>query len=430
MNIIVFGINHKTAPVAIREKVTFSSVAIQAALKECMQQTDAKEVAILATCNRTEIYCYLEQQPEKKTPIMWLCEHHKIDPEILQPSIYTHTDTEAVRHILRVASSLDSMIIGESQILGQLKDAYKSAIAANSISKILGRLFQYSFRVAKQIRTKTAIGKHPVSVAYASVRLAQKIFTNLADKTALLIGAGSTIRLTAQHLHEIGLSRMIIANRTLERSSQLAKKHSAYTITLDSIPQHLAEADIIISATASEKTIIDQQTFAHAIKKRKHKIMFVVDIAVPRDIDPSTEKLEDIYLYTVDDLQAVIQDNLASRQQAAKQAEAIIEDEITIFIDWLHALDTVPTIRALRDNAEKLQTEIFQAAKKDLLKGTDPEKVLHNATRKLINKLIHTPTTQLRISNMPEKQELLKATHKLFKLDPTNETTEPPTEKK
>lgn len=419
MNIVVFGINHKTAPVAIREKVNFTSVAIQPALEQFMQQPGVHEVVILSTCNRTEIYCCLEQA-EQKTPIVWLCEYHKVDQTALQPFIYIHTDVEAVRHILRVGSSLDSMVLGESQVLGQLKDAYKIAVTANSIGKILGRLFQYAFRVAKQVRTKTAIGNHPVSVAYAAVRLAQQIFGELSEKTVLLIGAGSTIRLTARHLYETGLSRMIVANRTFERSQDLVRKYSAYAITLENIPQHLAEADIVISSTASDTFIIEKQAFAHAIKLRKHRMMFVVDIAVPRDIDPETEQLEDIYLYTVDDLQAVIQDNLHSRQQAAKQAEEIIEDQITDFIDWMHSLDAVLTIRALRDKAQDFQAEVLRAAKKDLLKGIDPETVLQNATRILTNKLIHTPTTQLRVAGITEKQELLKITAKLFELNIQN----------
>ena len=422
MNMVVFGINHKTAPVAIREKINFSSVSIQQALKQCMQQTGANEVVILSTCNRTEIYYCLEQAAQKPL-IAWLCEHHRIDHASLQPFIYNHTGIEAVRHILRVASSLDSMILGEPQVLGQIKDAYKNAVAANSIGKILGHLFQYAFRVAKQIRTKTAIGKHPVSVAYATVRLTQQIFAGLAGKTALLIGVGDTIRLTARHLHENGLSHMIIANRTFEHSQHLARKYSAHAIMLENIPQHLAEADIIISSTASEKLIIDKQTFAHAIKLRKHRIMFVVDVAVPRDIDPETEQLEDIYLYTVDDLQSVIQDNLHSRQQAAAQAEEIIEDQITEFINWMNSLDTIPTIRALRDKAEDFQVEVLRIAKKELLKGTDPEATVKKAIRMLSNKLIHMPTTQLRAADITDKQELLQSTAKLFELNIQNANT-------
>ncbi len=424
MTILAFGINHATAPVDLREKVIFGNDAVPEALGELAHQQGVNEAAILSTCNRTEVYCSLEEARNEK-PIKWLSEYHGLKQDQLSPFLYRHPDAHAVKHILRVASGLDSMVLGEPQVLGQLKSAYQAGLKAGSIGKLLGRLFQHSFKVAKEIRTTTTIGNHPVSIAFAAVRLAQQIFGDLSGQTALLIGAGDTIKLTARHLHENGLSRMIISNRTLEHSQHLASEYSAYAIALGDIPQHLAEADIIISSTASQLPILGKGAFESAVKARKHRPIFVVDIAVPRDIEPEAGDLDDVYLYTVDDLKNVIQDNMRSREKAAQQAEEIIDTQVTHFMDWLGSLDAVSTIRAIRNQAQSFQEEVMILAQKELRKGADPEEVLQDVTRTLTNKLIHSPSSQLRAADAEGRSDLLSAAYELFDLNTDHSTQDP-----
>ena len=415
MTIIAFGVNHTTAPLEMRERVNFSTEVIPDALIELKNQGGVHESAIFSTCNRIEIYCSLEDT-KRHIPINWFLDFHGIEQEQVQPFMYTHPDANAVKHMLRVASGLDSMVLGEPQVLGQLKAAYQTAVKAGSIGKLLSRLFQHSFMVAKQIRSNTAIGNHPVSVAYAAVRLAQQIFGDLSEKTALLIGAGDTIELVAKHLHNNGLREMIIANRTLERSQHLANEFSAYAIKLGDIPRHLAKADIIISSTASPLPILGKGAVESAIKQRKHRPIFIVDIAVPRDVEPEVGKLEDIYLYTVDDLKDVIHENMQSRRQAAEQAEEIIDSQVEHFMDWLNSLDAVSAIRALRNQAQSIQGEVLDAGIQKLNRGADPEQVLQEVSHLLTNKLIHTPSTKLRAASIESREDLLSAVYELFDL--------------
>jgi len=415
MALLAFGLNHTTAPLEVREKVTFGSDIVADALLELSNQGGIDEAAILSTCNRTEIYCSIDAQ-FRQAPIDWFSDFHGIKQKELQPYLYTHPDASAVKHMLRVASGLDSMVLGEPQVLGQLKNAYHTAVDTGSIGQLLSRLFQHSFTVAKQIRNNTAIGSHPVSIAFAAVRLAQQIFGDLSQQTALLIGAGETIELVAKHLNKCGLHRMIIANRTLERSQQVATEFSAYAITLGDIPEHLDEADIIISSTASQLPILGKGTIENAIKKRNHRPMFFVDIAVPRDIEPEAGDLDDVYLYSVDDLKEVIDENMRNRRQAALQAEEIIDTQVLQFMQWLNSLDAVSTIRALRDQAETIQQEVAKTASEKLQQGADPEQVIEEVTRSLTNKLIHLPSTQLRNAGALGRHDLLQAARELFSL--------------
>jgi glutamyl-tRNA reductase len=418
MALLALGLNHTTAPLEIREKVTFGDEIVSAALVDLKKQGGVDEAVILSTCNRTEIYCSINCQDSLRL-VDWLTGFHGFRQSELQPFLYSHPDASAVKHILRVASGLDSMILGEPQVLGQLKNAYHTAVQTGSIGQLLGRLFQHSFKVAKEIRSNTAIGKHPVSVAYAAIRLAQQIFGNLEQQTALLIGAGETIELAARHLHEMKLHRMIIANRTLERSQYLAAELNAYAITLRDIPQHLQEADIIISATASPLPILGKGAIESAIKKRKHKPIFIVDIAVPRDIEPEAGELEDVYLYTVDDLKEVIEGNLRNRQEAAVQAEEIIDTHVLHFMEWLDSLDSVTTIRAIREQASRMQDQMLAVALQKLQQGADPEQVIQEFSRALTNKLVHAPSSQLRNASATGRQDLLQAARKLFNLPAT-----------
>lgn len=417
MTLLALGLNHTTAPVEIREKVAFSGEILPGVLSELKQYQGIDEVAILSTCNRTEIYCSLDDasQPEL---VAWLSRFHKLTQQDIRPFMYTYPDANAVKHILRVACGLDSMVLGEPQVLGQLKSAYKAAVSAGSIGQLLGRLFQHSFHVAKEIRSNTEIGNHPVSIAFAAVRLGQQIFGDLSDRTALLVGAGETIELTARHLHDKGLHRMIIANRTLDRSQHLANEFSAYAIGLDDIPQHLDEADIVITSTGSQLPLISKEMVRQAIRKRKHKPMYIVDIAVPRDVEPQTGELDDVYLYTVDDLQGVIDESIRNRKEAARQAEEIIDTQVSQFMDWMFSLDTVSTIRAIRDNAEKVQQEAVEAVLRRLRQGENPEILLQELGRSLTNKLVHAPSAQLRNSTPEQRDELLRAARKLFAIDP------------
>ncbi|RRQ22382.1 glutamyl-tRNA reductase [Thiohalobacter thiocyanaticus] len=416
MSLIALGINHRTAPVDIRERVAFPAERMPEALRELTGLPGVQEGAILSTCNRTEIYCHLDQAEHQ--PILdWLSAYHHLGREQLQPYVYVHPDLDAVKHLLRVSSGLDSMVLGEPQILGQLKEAFQAAAETGTVSHLLNRLFQHTFSVAKQIRTDTAIGASPVSVAFAAVRLARQIYGDLSETTALLIGAGETIELAARHLHEQQLGRMIIANRTVERAHALATQFNGYAIALDEIPAHLAEADIIIASTASQTPVLRRDAIKAALKSRKHKPVFMVDIAVPRDIDPAVGELEDVYLYSIDDLQLVIQEGLKSRREAAHQAEEIVEVQAAHFYGWLRSLDAVQTIRACRDQADARRREVLDKALAQLRQGRDPEAVLEFLAHTLTNKLLHAPSVNLRQAGYDGRADLIEAARELFDLD-------------
>jgi glutamyl-tRNA reductase len=415
MQLAICGINHQTAPVHIRENIAFNDDVLAAALDSLRQQANVVEAVIVSTCNRTEIYCHLEEH--NNTAIAeWLHDFQKQTANTLDEFLYYHTDEDAIRHLLRVACGLDSMVLGEPQILGQIKTAYTNALNANAIDKCLGRLFQHSFTVAKQVRTDTAIGNSPVSVAFAAVSLAKQIFSDLSASTALLIGAGETIELTARHLRDNNIGRIIIANRTIERAHTLAEQVNGYAISLGEMPGHLAEADIVISSTASQLPILGKGIVESALKARKRRPIFMVDIAVPRDIEPEVGDLEDIYLYCVDDLHGIIEENLQSRRDAAEQAEEIIDSQVDHFNAWLRSQDAVPVIRSLRANAEQESQQLVEKALKQLEQGTDAEQVVTDLARTLTNKLLHEPSRQLRQSGFDTDNNLLDAARRLFNI--------------
>jgi glutamyl-tRNA reductase len=415
MPLIALGINHRTAPVELREQVAFTGERMVDALQQLSALPTVNEAAILSTCNRTELYCGL-QDNEIDALTDWLARFHSLDPAVIRPHLYSFPDGAAVRHLLRVAGGLDSMILGEPQILGQMKAAYQTANHAGTLHAALERLFQHTFSVAKQIRTDTAIGESPVSVAFAAVSLARQIFSDFSRQTALLIGAGDTIELTARHLHEQRLGRMIIANRTPERAHQLAAQHNGYGIGLDEMPAHLAEADIVITATGSAEPVLDFAMVRNALSGRKHRPVFMVDLAVPRDIDPAVARLQDIYLYTVDDLQEVIQDNLKSRQQAAVQAEEIIDFQADRFMAWLRARDAVSCIRDYRQQAEQHRDAVLDKARQMLANNHSPEAALEFLATTLTNKLTHPPSVQIRSAAESGDEILLAAAVRLFDL--------------
>lgn len=417
MSIFALGLNHKTAPVHIRERLTFGPDILPEALATLAGREDVQEAVILSTCNRTEIYCNSDHDADCVGD--WLAAYHGLEPGLLKPHLYRHKDSQAISHLLRVASGLDSMVLGEPQILGQVKSAFATAKECGTVKKILYRLFQHCFSVAKQVRTDTAIGSSPVSVAFAAVSLARQIFSDLSQQTALLIGAGETIELAARHLSQNGIGRILVANRTLERAHALATEFSGYAIALTELPNHLAEADIIISSTASPLPVLGKGAVESALKKRRHRPMFMVDIAVPRDIEAEVADLADVYLYTVDDLDEVIQENLRSRQEAAVQAQEIIEMQTTEFCGWLRSLDAVGVILDYRGSGEQMRDQVLNRAIRMLNKGAPAEDALRYLAHSLTNKLLHTPSTQLRQAGFEGRSELLDAANSLLKINKT-----------
>ncbi|MBN3562590.1 glutamyl-tRNA reductase [Aliamphritea spongicola] len=416
MALLALGINHKTASVAVREKVAFAPEQMADALSQACQVAKLREAVILSTCNRTELYCSTQLEGTRAL-LEWLGDYHQLDADELQQASYAHWDQDAAQHMMRVASGLDSLVLGEPQILGQLKSAYAVSQEVGVVGAELSRLFQQTFSVAKKVRTDTAIGENPVSVAYASVSLAQHIFADLSTSKALLIGAGETIELVARHLKEAGVSEMTVANRTLVRAETLAESFNAKAILLGDIPEALEDADIVIASTASQLPILGKGAVEAALKKRKHRPIFMVDIAVPRDIEPQVSELDDVYLYTVDDLREVIEENVRSRESAAREAEAMVAVGATEFMRQLRSLEAVGTVMAVRNQADKLRQQELDKAMKQLSNGKDPETVLANLARGLTNKLIHHPTVQLRQASAEGRTEMLDIAQQLFQLE-------------
>jgi len=415
MALLALGINHKTAPLEVREKVAFTPEQLVDALEHARACGQLKELAILSTCNRTELYCSTDLEGSRAL-LEWLGEYHHLPPALLQQCTYVHWDDSAARHMMRVASGLDSLVLGEPQILGQLKSAYAVSQQRGLAGAELGRLFQQTFAVAKQVRTDTAIGQNPVSVAYAAVSLAQHIFADLDSSRALLIGAGETIELVARHLSQAGVCSMIVANRTLARAQALAESVGGRAIVLADIPQVLVEADIVISSTASQLPILGKGAVEAALKKRRHKPVFMVDIAVPRDIEPQVGELDDVYLYSVDDLRDVIEENQRSRETAALEAEEIIERGALAFMRQLRELDAVDTLTALRSHAQLLRDEALEQALKLLRNGKPADEVLSLLAHRLTNKMLHSPSIQLRKASADGREEMLQLVQELYQL--------------
>jgi len=415
MFLTVLGINHHTAPVELRGKVAFPPEQINAALADLCSLDIVEEAVILSTCNRTEVYC--ASPGDNASAISdWLCDYHNLDPRLLKPHLYSYSDSTAVRHVLRVAAGLDSVVLGEPQILGQMKAAYQQSADQKWVDTQLNRLFQNTFAVAKQIRTDTAIGASPVSVAFAAVSLARQIFGNLKDNTALLIGAGETIELAARHLHERGIGQIVVANRTAERAHELAAQFNGYGISLDEIPTPLATADLVISSTGSPQALLNKEMVSAALAGRKHRPILMIDIAVPGDIAPDVGEIEDIYLYSVDDLEEVIKENLASRQKAALQAEEIIEVQVDRFMAWIRSLNAVPSIQTYREHASAIGKQEITKARRMLASGKHPDDVIETLAHNIVNKLAHEPSVNLRRAAAEGQSGLLETVRALFRL--------------
>ncbi|MFT7179099.1 MAG: glutamyl-tRNA reductase [Oceanospirillaceae bacterium] len=424
MTLFVFGINHTTAPVDVREKLAFAPEITASALQQLVSQTDISEAAILSTCNRTEVYGRLTMngaQVDEPHLIIaqWLSDFHHVALDQVQLHSYFKEADQAVKHMMRVASGLDSMVLGEPQILGQLKSSFSVARQEKTATSHLIRMFQSAFNMAKYVRTHTAIGENPVSVAFAAVSMARQIFARLEDQTALLIGAGNTIELVARHLSDAGLKKIIVANRTLARAQELAHEFNAQAVLLADIPDHLAAADIVISSTASQLPILGKGAVERALKLRKHKLMFMVDIAVPRDIEAEVGELDDVYLYTVDDLKDVIDEGMRSRQEAAKAAELMIEQGLVTYLEYERSLDAVGTIRDYRQRMEAVRDGELERAMVLLSKGEDPQLVMQRLARGLTNKMMHAPTVQLKKASALGDDKSLALLQTMFDLNKT-----------
>lgn len=392
MSLVIIGINHKTATVDLREKVAFSPDRIHDAMKSLASRTRTGEAVIVSTCNRTELYC---NNAEKEDIIEWLEDYHGLDHSDLMPCIYAYEEQVAVKHLMRVASGLDSLVLGEPQILGQVKQAFVKAKEAGTIALTIDRLFQNTFSVAKKVRTDTDIGAAAVSVAFAAVSMAKHIFSSLSTTKVLLIGAGETIELVAKHLKDNGVASMVVANRTIERAQAMCEEFNATAITLEQIPDFLPKADIVISSTASPLPILGKGMVEKALKQRRHQPMLLVDIAVPRDIEAEVGELDDAFLYTVDDLHSIIEQNMASRKEAAEQAELITEDQSHIFMEWIRSLESVDSIREYRSQSLAIKDELVERALNKLSQGSDSEQVILELANRLTNRLIHSPTQAL-----------------------------------
>ncbi|QFU24007.1 glutamyl-tRNA reductase [Shewanella eurypsychrophilus] len=392
MTLVAIGINHKTATVDLREKVAFSPDKIHDAMKSLAKETQTGEAVIISTCNRTELYT---NTADEAAVIRWLENYHQVSHEDVEPCLYRYEGREVAKHLMRVSSGLDSLILGEPQILGQVKQSFVKAKEAGTVAITMERMFQNTFSVAKRVRTETEIGAAAVSVAFAAVSMAKHIFSALSATKVLLIGAGETIELVARHLKDNGVDSMVVANRTLSRAEGMCEEFGATAITLEQIPDYLPQADIVISSTASPLPILGKGMVEKALKQRRHQPMLLVDIAVPRDIEAEVADLDDAFLYTVDDLQSIIEQNMASRREAAEQAEIIAEEESHLFMEWIRSLESVDSIREYRTQSMAIKDELVERAINKLAQGGDSEKLLLELANKLTNKLIHAPTQAL-----------------------------------
>jgi glutamyl-tRNA reductase len=412
--LFALGINHHTAPLAIREKVAFHAESLQQALKALTGQYPVHEAAILSTCNRTELYCATETPRAAEA---WLADYHSLKPQQLSPYLYTLPQTQAVRHAFRVASGLESMVLGEPQILGQMKQAAREAEAAGTLGSLLHKLFQRSFAVAKEVRSTTAIGENSVSMATAAVRLAERIFPSLADQSVLFIGAGEMIELCATHFAAASPRRIAVANRTLERAQQLASRFNGQGLRLEDVAETLAQFDIVVACTGSQLPLVGKGLVERAIKARRRKPMFMVDLGVPRDIEPEVADMDDVFLYTVDDMTQVVQVGLSARQGAVTEAEAIIESGVGDFLHWVEGRELVPAIRALRDHAERMRRHELERSAKLLARGEDPRRVLEQLSQSLTNKFLHAPTQALNGAEAGERGKLVDLVARIFQLN-------------
>ncbi|MFZ5503458.1 MAG: glutamyl-tRNA reductase [Pseudomonadota bacterium] len=413
MQLFALGLNHQTAPLAVREQVAFGPEVMENALHDIVENGAVKEAAILSTCNRMELYC---NAPEPDRAINWLAHYHKLPRQEIEPYLYTLPREQAVKHSFRVASGLDSMVLGEPQILGQMKQAVRDADQAGTLGFLLHKLFQRTFSVAKDVRTQTEIGANLVSMAAAAVKMAERIFPSIAEQNVLFIGAGEMIELNAVYFAARHPKRITVANRTLERAETLARRIDGHAITLTDLSEQLAKHDIIVTCTASPLPILGKGMVERALKIRKHRPLFIIDLAVPRDVEAEVAELDDVFLYTVDDIAGVVKEGRDARQSAVVEAEVIIDCGVSDFIHWMESREAVPTIRALRDHAERNRRHEMEKALRMLAKGEHPEKVLEHMSNGLTNKFLHAPTHALNQAQGQDRDKFLDTIRRLYHL--------------
>ena len=420
MPLLTLGISHHTAPVDIRERIAISRPDYPGFISHLAGVEGLEEVVILGTCNRTEFYCLCSSQSENGL-LQAIHAIKGLKPGELDRYFYRYIGEDAVRHLVRVAGGLDSLVLGEPQILGQLKDAWQTAREAGTAGRVLDRLFQHTFAAAKSIRTNSGIGAHPVSVAYTAVVLARQIFGDLSSQHVVLIGAGEMIRLCGKHLVEQGIAHIEIVNRSLEAAQQLADELQAGATTLDQLDEVLPRADILISSTASSGHVVTRQAVQKALKRRRRRPMFMVDIAVPRDIDPTVARLDDVYLYTIDDLQQVVDENMQNRSQAATAAESEVDVRVAEFMRWLYGIRAARSLRRIRSESHEHETALVDKAARRLQAGHDPQQVLSQLASTLTNRLLHLPSQRLRQAAEEQNYQILKAADWIFKKDDGSE---------
>lgn len=416
MPLFVLGLNHKTAPLSLRERLVFGPDNLPQALEGLQHLEGVRESCILSTCNRTEIYVEVDATAQATLP-QWWAQFCRVNRSELDACLYQHQEGEAVRHLMRVACGLDSLVLGEPQILGQLKQSFEQARQSGALKSLLGRLFQRSFSVAKRVRSETEIGANGVSVAFVAITLAKQIFADLSQTRVLLIGAGETIELAGRHLQAQQVSHMTVANRTLARAQALASEWQADVITLDEIPTVLPQVDMVVTSTASPLPLLGKGLMERVLKQRRHKPMLLIDLAVPRDIEEEVGTLADAYLYTVDDLQGIVAENQSARQQAARQAELLIGDEKASFMAWYQGLPSIELIRTFRQQAQQLQQDELLRAQQLLAQGQDAQQVMAELAHRLTNKLIHSPTEALRQAGESGDRETLAILSQSLDLD-------------
>ena len=433
MALVLVGINQNTANIEIREKVAFPPEIVESALAEIYALPSIREVVIVSTCNRTEIYLdFVEGGSEapagdtlaqnrqlldrQAQVVAWLSKFHNLEASELEQCSYSYASEDVVRHLMKVSCGLDSMVLGEPQILGQIKSAYAVSRDQQVVEQSLGRAFEEAFSIAKQVRTDTAIGENPVSVAYAAATLAERIFSDLSSLSVLLIGAGRTIELVVKHLVEKGVSKIVVANRTLDNALEIANRFDAHGVLLCDIPEQLSKVDIVVSSTNSQLPLLGKGAVERALKQRKHKPMLLVDLAVPRDIEAEVSEIPDAYLYCIDDISDVIEDGVKSRADAAAQAESIIERGVEDYRKALRSLNAVSTLRALRDKADVIREGELERALKALESGESAEAVVSSLARLLTQKLVHSPSVQMKKASAAGRDELLELTAELFEL--------------
>ena len=413
MQLFSFGLNHHSAPVQIRERIAFPEDTLPVALRALAAHGGAEEAAIVSTCNRTEIYCRTE---DPQRVIDWLASFHNVPAAELQQHLFRLEDEAAAAHAFRVAAGLDSMVLGEAQILGQVKQAVRVASETGTLGWLLNKLFQQTFAVAKDVRTRTGIGAQSVSLAAAAIRLATRVLGDMPAQQVLLVGAGEMMELVATHVSAHKPRRLAVANRTLERARRLAAEHGGSAFTLAELPGEIAGYDIIIASTGAPLPIIGKGMVERAMRQRRHRPVVIIDLAVPRDIEAEVASLENVFLYTVDDLGKLIREGLEARQSAASEAEGIIDDQVGVFMQWLRNRELVPVIRQLRGHAESYRQLELERALRLLARGDDPAGVLDALSTGLMNKFLHHPTQLLQQAPPEEQGQLVKWLPRLFPL--------------